>query len=110
MSKIYLSYRAVPELAVLPATERAAVLRASVERFGQTLQFKRVRLLQVAITLAVPVLTAIVVYLCTSSGLLALWSFVSSGLVGYTVWFHVYVTYLLPHIHGVMAGHNAPET
>lgn len=103
MRKIFLSYKAVPELAPLSPTKRIEVLRASGLRFGKTPQHMRVWWLGVVLSLWIPAGVGLVAYLWSEDSGWGVLSFVVVGLLGYSAWFHIHTNCLRPHIRAYLA-------
>ena len=110
MTKIFLTYGAVPELAPLSKEKRIEVIRASGGRFGKTALFRRVWLLGVVLSFVIPAIIGVIVYLWQEDFRWSCWSFIATGLLGYSLWFHIRTSCLRPHIRAYLAENENIKT
>src|SRR5271154_7274171 len=98
MGKIFLSYKAVPELAALSPARQIEVVRASGGRFGKTPQHRHVWWLGVILSFYIPTIVWSTTYLWSHNSSWAIWSAIATGILGYSTWFHIRTSCLRPYI------------
>ena len=107
MPRIYWSYNSVPELRSLKTEERQAILQVSGRRFGSTPAFKWVSGLNLLLSIILPIVIWYVVAHFSSDQKVPIIAAVLVGLAGYTLWFHIRISFQLRHIRACLA--NPPS-
>ncbi len=98
MPRIYWSYNSVPELRSLKSEERQTIIQVSGRRFGQTPAFKWVSGLNLVLSIVLPIVIWSVVRHFSSDQQVPVFAAVFAGLAGYTLWFHIRISFQVPHI------------
>jgi hypothetical protein len=107
MARIYWSYNSVPELRSLKSEERQTILQVSGRRFGKTPAFKWVSGLNLLLSIMLPIVIWYVVRHYSSDQQVPIIAAVMVGLAGYTLWFHIRISFQVPHIRACLV--NPPS-